>query len=164
MCCLLYRHIWPDVMHVVFQLAKNVGNANFNEIMEADLSVQNMKKPDPSSGMWVLSGHVMTPFHTYGLSGLLVVFQAAEEGLYHGQVYGEAFYQAIQFWCHVMPAASVRGGQEQRHPVPDPGLLRGSGPDGVLSTAQWTCMTLWVWNFIVSTESVVWRMKAESWQ
>ncbi|XP_029705323.1 arf-GAP with SH3 domain, ANK repeat and PH domain-containing protein 2b isoform X2 [Takifugu rubripes] len=32
-------------------LAKNVGNASFNEIMEADLSVQNVKKPDPSSDM-----------------------------------------------------------------------------------------------------------------
>lgn len=148
-------------MRVAFQLAKNVGNANFNEIMEADLSVQNGKKPEPSSDMWVLSGRTMTPSHTYGLSGLHVVFQADEEGLHHGQVHGEALHQAVQFWCHVKPAASVRGGQEQRRPVPDPGLLWGSGPDGDLSTAQRTCKTLLVWNFIVSTESVVWRMKAD---
>lgn len=38
-------------MRVAFQLAKNVGNASFNEIMEADLSVQNVKKPDPNSDM-----------------------------------------------------------------------------------------------------------------
>lgn len=38
-------------MRAAFQLAKNVGNASFNEIMEADLSVQNMTKPDPSSDM-----------------------------------------------------------------------------------------------------------------
>lgn len=32
-----------------FQLAKNVGNASFNEILEADL--QDITKPDPSSDM-----------------------------------------------------------------------------------------------------------------
>ncbi|XP_069371592.1 LOW QUALITY PROTEIN: arf-GAP with SH3 domain, ANK repeat and PH domain-containing protein 2b [Paralichthys olivaceus] len=32
-------------------LAKNVGNASFNEIMEADLSEQGVTKPDPSSDM-----------------------------------------------------------------------------------------------------------------
>lgn len=32
-------------------LAKNVGNAGFNEIMEADLSAQSVTKPNPSSDM-----------------------------------------------------------------------------------------------------------------
>uniref|UniRef100_A0A8C9ZGP9 ArfGAP with SH3 domain, ankyrin repeat and PH domain 2b n=1 Tax=Sander lucioperca TaxID=283035 RepID=A0A8C9ZGP9_SANLU len=32
-------------------LAKNVGNASFNEIMEAELSAQDVTKPDPSSDM-----------------------------------------------------------------------------------------------------------------
>lgn len=36
---------------VAFQLAKNVGNASFNEITEADLSVHNVTKPDASSDM-----------------------------------------------------------------------------------------------------------------
>lgn len=36
---------------VVFKLAKNVGNASFNEIMEADLSAQDVTKPDPTSDM-----------------------------------------------------------------------------------------------------------------
>lgn len=35
----------------MFQLAKNVGNASFNEIMEADLSAQGVTKPDSSSDM-----------------------------------------------------------------------------------------------------------------
>lgn len=47
---------WPDV----FQLAKNVGNASFNEIMEADLLAQNVTKPDPSSDMWVIVHNVKT--------------------------------------------------------------------------------------------------------
>lgn len=36
---------------VAFQLAKNVGNASFNEIMEADLSKHNVTKPNASSDM-----------------------------------------------------------------------------------------------------------------
>lgn len=36
---------------VAFQLAKNVGNASFNEIAEADLSAHNVTKPDASSDM-----------------------------------------------------------------------------------------------------------------
>lgn len=33
------------------QLAKNVGNAGFNEIMEACLSAENAVKPNPTSDM-----------------------------------------------------------------------------------------------------------------
>lgn len=33
------------------QLAKNVGNAGFNEIMEASLSTENVVKPNPASDM-----------------------------------------------------------------------------------------------------------------
>lgn len=33
------------------QLAKNVGNAGFNEIMEACLSAENVVKPNPASDM-----------------------------------------------------------------------------------------------------------------
>ena len=39
-------------MHLcVPQLAKNVGNAGFNEIMEARLSAENVVKPNPASDM-----------------------------------------------------------------------------------------------------------------
>lgn len=41
-----------DLMSAVtFQLAKNVGNASFNEIAEAELSVHSVAKPDASSDM-----------------------------------------------------------------------------------------------------------------
>lgn len=33
------------------QLAKNVGNAGFNEIMEACLNAENVVKPNPASDM-----------------------------------------------------------------------------------------------------------------
>lgn len=35
----------------VLQLAKNVGNAGFNEIMEACLTAEDMVKPNPNSDM-----------------------------------------------------------------------------------------------------------------
>lgn len=37
------------ILHL--QLAKNVGNAGFNEIMEACLSAENVVKPNPNSDM-----------------------------------------------------------------------------------------------------------------
>lgn len=44
--------VFEELRHhlaLLFQLAKNVGNASFNEILEADL--QDATKPDPSSDM-----------------------------------------------------------------------------------------------------------------
>lgn len=41
-----------DVLNVL-QLANSIGNAGFNEIMEANLSAEEIPKPNPSSDMWV---------------------------------------------------------------------------------------------------------------
>lgn len=43
-------------------LAKNVGNANFNEIMEADLSAQDVTKPDPSSDMQMRKDYITAKY------------------------------------------------------------------------------------------------------
>ncbi|XP_022625995.1 arf-GAP with SH3 domain, ANK repeat and PH domain-containing protein 2-like [Seriola dumerili] len=43
-------------------LAKNVGNASFNEIMEADLSVQGVTKPDPSSDMQMRKDYITAKY------------------------------------------------------------------------------------------------------
>ncbi|XP_034018666.1 arf-GAP with SH3 domain, ANK repeat and PH domain-containing protein 2b [Thalassophryne amazonica] len=43
-------------------LAKNVGNANFNEIMEADLLVQNVTKPNPSSDMQIRKDYIIAKY------------------------------------------------------------------------------------------------------
>lgn len=42
----------------VLQLANSIGNAGFNEIMEANLSAEEIPKPNPSSDMWATD-----PFH-----------------------------------------------------------------------------------------------------
>lgn len=75
------------------------------------------------------------------LTRLCVVFQADEEGLHHGQVHREALCAAALSWRCIQSAASVRGCQEQRHLVPDPGLLWRGGPDGGQPSAQRACMT-----------------------
>ncbi|KAE8286484.1 Arf-GAP with SH3 domain [Larimichthys crocea] len=43
-------------------LAKNVGNASFNEIMEADLSAQNVTKPDPTSDMQMRKDYITAKY------------------------------------------------------------------------------------------------------
>ncbi|XP_069028671.1 arf-GAP with SH3 domain, ANK repeat and PH domain-containing protein 2b [Embiotoca jacksoni] len=43
-------------------LAKNVGNASFNEIMEADLAAQNVTKPDPSSDMQMRKDYITAKY------------------------------------------------------------------------------------------------------
>ncbi|XP_051264144.1 arf-GAP with SH3 domain, ANK repeat and PH domain-containing protein 2b [Dicentrarchus labrax] len=43
-------------------LAKNVGNANFNDIMEADLSAQGVTKPDPTSGMQMRKDYITAKY------------------------------------------------------------------------------------------------------
>ncbi|XP_042338992.1 arf-GAP with SH3 domain, ANK repeat and PH domain-containing protein 2-like, partial [Plectropomus leopardus] len=43
-------------------LAKNVGNASFNEIMEADLSVQDVTKPNPSSDMQMRKDYITAKY------------------------------------------------------------------------------------------------------
>ncbi|XP_029352341.1 arf-GAP with SH3 domain, ANK repeat and PH domain-containing protein 2b [Echeneis naucrates] len=43
-------------------LAKNVGNASFNEIMEADLSAQDVTKPDPSSDMQMRKDYITAKY------------------------------------------------------------------------------------------------------
>ncbi|XP_041661245.1 arf-GAP with SH3 domain, ANK repeat and PH domain-containing protein 2b [Cheilinus undulatus] len=43
-------------------LAKNVGNASFNEIMEADLSSQGVTKPDPSSDMQMRKDYITAKY------------------------------------------------------------------------------------------------------
>ncbi|XP_037541920.1 arf-GAP with SH3 domain, ANK repeat and PH domain-containing protein 2b [Nematolebias whitei] len=43
-------------------LAKNVGNANFNEIMEADLLAQGGTKPDPKSDMQVRKDYITAKY------------------------------------------------------------------------------------------------------
>ncbi|XP_060947032.1 arf-GAP with SH3 domain, ANK repeat and PH domain-containing protein 2b isoform X2 [Limanda limanda] len=43
-------------------LAKNVGNASFNEIMEADLSAQDVTKPDPSSDMQTRKDYITAKY------------------------------------------------------------------------------------------------------
>ncbi|XP_029283603.1 arf-GAP with SH3 domain, ANK repeat and PH domain-containing protein 2-like [Cottoperca gobio] len=43
-------------------LAKNVGNANFNEIMEADLSAQDVTKPDPTSDMQMRKDYITAKY------------------------------------------------------------------------------------------------------
>uniref|UniRef100_A0A8D3CVM4 Uncharacterized protein n=1 Tax=Scophthalmus maximus TaxID=52904 RepID=A0A8D3CVM4_SCOMX len=43
-------------------LAKNVGNASFNEIMEADLSAQDVFKPDPSSDMQARKDYITAKY------------------------------------------------------------------------------------------------------
>ncbi|XP_034052464.1 arf-GAP with SH3 domain, ANK repeat and PH domain-containing protein 2-like [Gymnodraco acuticeps] len=43
-------------------LAKNVGNASFNEVMEADLSAPHVTKPDPSSDMQVRKDFIMAKY------------------------------------------------------------------------------------------------------
>ena len=70
------------------------------------------------------------------MNGLLLVFQADEEGLHHGEVHGEAFRPAALSRRRVQAAGSVRGRQEQEHHVSHPGLRRGGGPDGDHHTAQ----------------------------
>uniref|UniRef100_A0A8C8ISJ8 ArfGAP with SH3 domain, ankyrin repeat and PH domain 2b n=1 Tax=Oncorhynchus tshawytscha TaxID=74940 RepID=A0A8C8ISJ8_ONCTS len=44
------------------QLAKNVGNAGFNEIMEADLSAQSVTKPNPSSDMQTRKDYITAKY------------------------------------------------------------------------------------------------------
>ncbi|XP_062266951.1 arf-GAP with SH3 domain, ANK repeat and PH domain-containing protein 2b [Platichthys flesus] len=43
-------------------LAKNVGNASFNEILEADLSEQGVTKPDPSSDMQTRKDYITAKY------------------------------------------------------------------------------------------------------
>uniref|UniRef100_A0A8C8IMW8 Arf-GAP with SH3 domain, ANK repeat and PH domain-containing protein 3 n=1 Tax=Oncorhynchus tshawytscha TaxID=74940 RepID=A0A8C8IMW8_ONCTS len=43
-------------------LAKNVGNAGFNEIMEADLSAQSVTKPNPSSDMQTRKDYITAKY------------------------------------------------------------------------------------------------------
>ncbi|XP_041814084.1 arf-GAP with SH3 domain, ANK repeat and PH domain-containing protein 2b [Chelmon rostratus] len=43
-------------------LAKNVGNASFNEIMEADLSAQNVTKPNPTSDMQMRKDYITAKY------------------------------------------------------------------------------------------------------
>ncbi|CAJ1077784.1 arf-GAP with SH3 domain%2C ANK repeat and PH domain-containing protein 2b [Xyrichtys novacula] len=43
-------------------LAKNVGNNSFNEIMEADLSAQDITKPDPSSDMQMRKDYITAKY------------------------------------------------------------------------------------------------------
>uniref|UniRef100_A0A7N8XLW5 ArfGAP with SH3 domain, ankyrin repeat and PH domain 2b n=1 Tax=Mastacembelus armatus TaxID=205130 RepID=A0A7N8XLW5_9TELE len=43
-------------------LVKNVGNANFNEIMEADLLAQDVTKPDPSSDMQTRKDYITAKY------------------------------------------------------------------------------------------------------
>uniref|UniRef100_UPI003AAE13EB arf-GAP with SH3 domain, ANK repeat and PH domain-containing protein 2-like n=1 Tax=Centroberyx gerrardi TaxID=166262 RepID=UPI003AAE13EB len=43
-------------------LAKNVGNAGFNEIMEADLSAQGVTKPNPSSDMQMRKDYITAKY------------------------------------------------------------------------------------------------------
>ncbi|XP_070705937.1 arf-GAP with SH3 domain, ANK repeat and PH domain-containing protein 2b [Pempheris klunzingeri] len=43
-------------------LAKNVGNASFNEIMEADLSAQDITKPSPSSDMQTRKDYITAKY------------------------------------------------------------------------------------------------------
>ncbi|XP_030261189.1 arf-GAP with SH3 domain, ANK repeat and PH domain-containing protein 2b [Sparus aurata] len=43
-------------------LAKNVGNASFNEIMEADLSAQDVTKPDPTSDMQMRKDYITAKY------------------------------------------------------------------------------------------------------
>lgn len=43
-------------------LAKNVGNASFNEIMEADLSVQGVTKPNPTSDMQMRKDYITAKY------------------------------------------------------------------------------------------------------
>lgn len=43
-------------------LAKNVGNASFNEIMEADLSAQGVTKPSPSSDMQMRKDYITAKY------------------------------------------------------------------------------------------------------
>nr|XP_020480322.1 arf-GAP with SH3 domain, ANK repeat and PH domain-containing protein 2-like isoform X2 [Monopterus albus] len=43
-------------------LAKNVGNASFNEIMEADLVEQDMTKPDPRSDMQIRKDYITAKY------------------------------------------------------------------------------------------------------
>ncbi|KAM4522093.1 arf-GAP with SH3 domain, ANK repeat and PH domain-containing protein 2b [Odontesthes bonariensis] len=43
-------------------LAKNVGNASFNEIMEADLSAQGVTKPEPTSDMQVRKDYITAKY------------------------------------------------------------------------------------------------------
>ncbi|XP_035798269.2 arf-GAP with SH3 domain, ANK repeat and PH domain-containing protein 2b [Amphiprion ocellaris] len=43
-------------------LAKNVGNASFNEIMEADLSAQGVTKPDPTSDMQMRKDYITAKY------------------------------------------------------------------------------------------------------
>lgn len=49
----MHVSVWLTVYVCVCapQLAKNVGNAGFNEIMEACLSAENVVKPNPGSDM-----------------------------------------------------------------------------------------------------------------
>ncbi|XP_008298930.1 arf-GAP with SH3 domain, ANK repeat and PH domain-containing protein 2b [Stegastes partitus] len=43
-------------------LAKNVGNANFNDIMEADLSAQDVTKPNPTSDMQMRKDYITAKY------------------------------------------------------------------------------------------------------
>ncbi|XP_015237954.1 PREDICTED: arf-GAP with SH3 domain, ANK repeat and PH domain-containing protein 2-like [Cyprinodon variegatus] len=43
-------------------LAKNVGNANFNDIMEADLEAQGVTKPDPKSDMQMRKDYITAKY------------------------------------------------------------------------------------------------------
>ncbi|XP_061562915.1 arf-GAP with SH3 domain, ANK repeat and PH domain-containing protein 2b [Cololabis saira] len=43
-------------------LAKNVGNASFNEILEADLSTQNVTKPEPTSDMQMRKDYITAKY------------------------------------------------------------------------------------------------------
>lgn len=49
----------------VLQLANSIGNAGFNEIMEANLSAEEIPKPSPSSDMWVTDLFHWQPFFSF---------------------------------------------------------------------------------------------------
>lgn len=68
-------------------------------------------------------------------------FQANAEGLHHGEVHGEALRPAAVSQRRVQAEGSVRGRQEQAHPVAHTGLRRGGGLDGGRPTAQRTRTT-----------------------
>lgn len=119
--------------------------------MEADLSAQNVTKPNPTSDMWVTATAAFSENSGYvegrksqmwkRIKRLGVVLQADEEGLHHSKVHREAFCSAALCWCCVQSAGSVRSRQKQRYPVSDPGLRWGGGPDGGQPTAQRTRTT-----------------------
>lgn len=58
----------------VLQLANSIGNAGFNEIMEANLSAEEIPKPNPSSDMWLNYFFSFLNFYCYTCCTVIIMY------------------------------------------------------------------------------------------